>query len=161
MKQGRTVSTILTPALLLLAASISKANTPQSPTPFNVVGFIQCATVDNPGDPLSGGSMTVNGLKITIPRNTILQLPATAMSWGDVFLMAPEPYKSSWQSGLALSDSPKPLTTYEVTVFGNRVGAGTSNDRHIAGLISISRHSINSAQGIINYIDYVRGELRV
>ena len=161
MKQGRTVLTAAISALPLVLAGVVAAQSASAPIPFTVVGFIQSATVDSAGDPLSGGTLTVNGLTITIPRNTILQMPATAISWADVFAMAPDPYRSVGQSGLALSDNPAPRTTYEVTVYGNRVGGGTSNDLHVAGLVFISPQSLNSAQGVINYIDYGRGELRV
>src|SRR4051794_39630836 len=127
MKQGRTVLTTAISALPLVLAGVVAAQSASVPIPFTVVGFIQSATVDSAGDPLSGGTLTVNGLTITIPRNTILQMPATAISWADVFAMAPDPYRSVGQSGLALSDNPAPRTTYEVTVYGNRVGGGTSN----------------------------------
>src|SRR5690349_16439472 len=46
-------------------------------SPFDMIGFIQSATVDTPGDIFSGGSLEVNGVKVTVPRNTIFQMPAT------------------------------------------------------------------------------------
>jgi hypothetical protein len=54
-----------------------------------MVGFIQKATLDNPADVFSGGSMTLNGHVVTVPRNTILQMPAFALTWQEVFAMAP------------------------------------------------------------------------
>jgi hypothetical protein len=126
-----------------------------STTPFDVIGFIQTATVDTPADYFSAGWVEVNGLKIRVPRNTVFQMPATSMTWADMFMNAPPTYKTLGQSGLALSDTPKPLTTYEVHVQGNRVvnpSAGT--DQYIAGLIFIAQQSGTIGQGIINAIDY-------
>lgn len=134
----------------------------QKVSPFAIVGFLQTATLDSscsPADPLCGGTMTVNGIRILVPRNTLFQMPATAIAWGDLFHSAPAPYGPS-QSGLALSDSPKPFATYEVNVVGNRVISGSS-DQYIAGLIFLSQQSLNSGQGYINFIDYAKGEIWV
>jgi hypothetical protein len=134
----------------------------QTVSPFNVVGFIQNATLDpscGATDPLCGGTITVNGLKIVVPRNLILQMPAFAISWADLFRSAPAPYGPT-QSGLAINDFPKPFTTYEVTVDGNRVIDGTG-DQYRAALILLSQHSLNSAQGYINFIDYAKNEMWV
>jgi hypothetical protein len=122
-------------------------------SPFDVIGFMQTATVDTPSDLFSGGTMELNGIKIVVPRNTILQMPAAAMTWQEMFSHAPAGYKALNQSGLALSDVPRPLTTYEVHVQGNRVINGSS-DQYIAGLIFISQQSANAGQGYINCIDY-------
>ncbi len=128
----------------------------QAVSPFAVIGFIQSATVDNPSDVFSGGTVVVNGIKITVPRNTLFQMPASTMTWQEVFSNAPSAYKAINQTGLALSDTPKPLTTYEVNVQGNRVG-----DQYIAGLLFISNQSVNTGQGFINFIDYAKGEMWV
>jgi hypothetical protein len=154
-------SLTLLPALLLLAGGANAQIFTGAVSPFTVIGFIQKATIDTPGDAFSGGKLTVNGHIITIPRNTILQMPAATMTWGEVFLNAPAAYKTANQSGLALSDLPVPLTTYEVTVYGNRVGPGTPTDQYIAGLVFISQQSLNSGQGYINFINYATGEMRV
>src|SRR3954451_1245724 len=155
-------------------------------SPFNIVGFIQKATLDSPGDVSSGGTMVVNGITITVPRNTLFQMPATAMTWEELFALAPSssapsnlpcassnpnglpcstgPYglnsSNGPQTGLALSDNPAPATTYEGTVLGNRVVNG-GTDQYIAGLIFLSQQSLNSGQGYINFIDYAKGELWV
>jgi hypothetical protein len=136
----------------------------QPVSPFQVIGFIQKATLDNPSDTFSGGTLVVNGITITVPRNTLFQMPATSMTWQEMFKLAPAPYglnaSGGPQSGLALTDNPTPFATYEVNVIGNRVISGTS-DRYIAGLIFLSQQSLNSGQGYINYIDYANGELWV
>jgi hypothetical protein len=133
-------------------------------SPFDVIGFMQTATVDTPGDVLSGGTVEINGIKITVPRNTIFQMPAAAMTWGDLFINAPAAYKALNQSGLAMQDgnssTPKPLTTYEIHVQGNRV-INSTTDQYIAGLIFMSQQSANSGQGYINCIDYNKMEIWV
>jgi hypothetical protein len=127
-------------------------------SPFDMIGFIQTATVAGGAgntDYFAGGNVEVDGVNVVIPRNTIFQMPATQMTWADMFLNAPAPYKSLGQSGMALSDTPKPLTTYEIHVQGNRVvNPSTGQDQYIAGLVFIAQQSVTSGQGIINSIDY-------
>jgi hypothetical protein len=142
-------------ALILPAAAYAQLPLNAAGSPFDIVGFIQKATLDAPGDVLAGGTLQVNGHNVIVPRNTLLQMPATALSWQQVFAQAPAPYGPT-QTGLALSDVPAPLTTYEVHVQGNRVG-----DNYIAGMIFISQQSLNSGQGFVNYLDYANGELHV
>ncbi|TMB30561.1 MAG: hypothetical protein E6J61_12405, partial [Deltaproteobacteria bacterium] len=56
-----------------------------------MLGFIQSATLDDgsmcPGvDPaLWGGTVTLNGITMTVPCNTILQMPATWLTWAQLF----------------------------------------------------------------------------
>src|ERR1700720_1342160 len=166
-------------AALLMTASLAQAGRPggvaillppfipvQAPqpylpatTPFDMVGFLQSATVDTPGDYFSAGWMEVNGIKIRVPRNTVFQMAATSMTGADMFKNAPAAYLALGQSGLALSDGSltvaKPLTTYEVHVIGNRVvNPAATRDEYVAGLIYISQLGLNVGNGIINAIDY-------
>ena len=151
-------------ALAVAAVRISGQAAPpvQAVSPFDMVGFIQKATLDNSSDVFSGGSMTINGHVVIVPRNTLLQMPAFALTWQEVFALAPLPYglAGNGQSGLALTDAPPPLVSYEVHVQGNRVVDG-SGDRYIAGLVFLAQQSLNTGQGFVNYIDYAKGELRV
>ncbi len=150
------------------AAQVGATFVPPASTQFDITGFIQAATLDLtcaganplPTPPLTGGqpcggTVTVNGHLITIPKNTIVIFPAAAWSWQEVFDNAPAPYGPT-QSGLALADIPTPLSTYEVHVTGNRV-----NDQYIAGLVHIAQQDLNSGAGYINWIDYTVGELRI
>jgi hypothetical protein len=126
-------------------------------SPFEMTGFIQNATLDAGGDPFRGGTITLNNHLVVVPRNTIFQMPATSLTWAELFTNAPAPYGPA-QTGLALNDSPKPLTTFEVTVQGNRVEpAGT----YIAGLIFIDQLSLMGHQGFINFIDYGSGDMYI
>ena len=131
-------------------------------TLFEMTGFIQSATLETGTDPFRGGTITLNNHTVIVPRNTIFQMPATSLTWAELFSLAPAPYgpgtgpKGEDQTGLALGDTPKPALTFEVVVQGNRVG-----DDYIAGLLFLSQSSLQAHQGFINAIDYASGELRV
>ncbi|HXT32446.1 MAG TPA: hypothetical protein VN716_24265 [Vicinamibacterales bacterium] len=128
-------------------------------TIFEMTGFVQQATLDNPSDPFSGGTLTVNNHLIVVPRYTIFQMPATSLTWTELFTQAPGPWGPT-QTGLALSDVPKPAFTFEVTVQGNRV-MEQDTDRYIAGLLFVSNLSVQAHQGFISAIDYDAGEFVV
>src|SRR6185295_12933502 len=106
-----------------LTAPTGAQTIPAAVTQFDMVGFIQQATLDRPSDIFSGGTITVNNVKIIVPYYTILQMPAFALTWQELFAMAPAPY-TGLQTGLALRDIPKPKYTYEVQVVGNRLPDG-------------------------------------
>ena len=91
------------------------APVPPVPPGFDITGFIQDATLDTTGaicNPtharLAGGTVTLNGQKVIVPCNTILQLPAATMSWADLFKtatgLAPADIAPVGQTGLALAD---------------------------------------------------------
>ena len=159
-------STVIALALAALWSQAPvRAQLPLPPaTIFEMTGFIQKATLDDPGDPFSGGTLTMNNHLIVIPRYTIFQMPATALTWAELFTQAPEAYLphngTAYQSGLALTDSPKPDYTFEVSVQGNRV-VDSTGDRYIAALVFISNLSLQAHQGFISAIDYANGELIV
>jgi hypothetical protein len=157
------------------------AQYPQPPavSAFNMTGFIQAMTLDNPADVLSGGTVTVNGTKITIPKNTIVVMSATNLTWQELWAYAPCPWglasnpspvlfacaNGNGQTGLAMSDrdptGKAPLTTYEVTVMGNRIGNGTGGVDYVGAIVYMAQHALNLGQGFINYIDYATGTLHV
>ena len=131
-------------------------------TPFQIVGHIQKFKLDPamcPGvDPaLQGARMTVNGIEIIIPCNTIVTMPATYLTPKDIFDFNPN--KVAGESGLALEDNQpppagtKPLyTAFEVALDGNIVNVG-GVARHVAGIVRISQQSLNNGAGYINAID--------
>ncbi|MBZ5536078.1 MAG: PKD domain-containing protein [Acidobacteriia bacterium] len=136
------------------------AQGPISPTQFDITGFLQEATLGGPGTgpgvgAHSGGTLKVNGHSVIVPSETIVILPANALTWQELFAQAPAPY-TGVATGMAMADIPTPLTTYEIQVVGNRVG-----DTYIAGLIYISQQGLNAGAGFINFIDYTLGEMRV
>jgi hypothetical protein len=160
MKSNRTNTSLRFATVLLFSllamASVAVAQLPvPASSQFDITGFIQEATVTNAGDAHSGGTLRVNGHTVTVPRETIVILPANALTWQELFAKAPAPY-TGVATGMALADVPAPLTTYEVHVVGNRVG-----DTYIAGLVNISQQDLNSGAGFINFINYATGEMRV
>jgi len=130
---------------------------PSNPSQFDVTGTIQSATLDPTcsTNVTCGGTIVVNNQLIIVPKNTILQMPATAITWQQLYTKAPSPYGPT-QTGLALSDNPSPRVTFEAHIVGNR-----NNDQYIAGLIFLSQSSLQSGQGFINFINYTTGELQV
>jgi hypothetical protein len=128
------------------------------PVPFDILGYVDAITLDTPGDPLSGGTIVVNGVTVVVPRNTIVKMPAAALSFTDLFAMAPLPYGPGGndQSGLARTDNPPPLASYEAHVLGNEVSGVL-----VAGLVSISQELANLSLVPITCIDYARGDIWV
>ena len=146
-----------------------------SSTQFDLTGFLQTATLDcgtypsDSGDPARcGGTLMVNGQTVVVPAETIVILPASALTWAELF--AQNPAGNPQQTGMALNDTPKPNTTYEFNVIGNRVidGNGVNGcalaggcDRYIAGLVHVSQQDLNAGAGYINYINYGDGSFEV
>jgi hypothetical protein len=152
---------------LLAMASVAVAQLPvPASSQFDITGFIQSATLGGPGagpgvGAHMGGMITVNGHAIIVPSETIVILPAAALTWQELFALAPAPYTGA-ATGMALSDVPAPMTTYEAQVIGNRVLGGPGGaDVYIAGLIYISQHALNTGSGFINCINYATGEMLV
>ena len=162
-----TRSILFTLFLIILLPALAAAQLPvPASSQFDVTGFIQTATLGGPGSGTGagahqGGFITVNGQVITVPSETIVILPANALTWEELFSLSPAPYTGA-ATGMALSDVPAPLTTYEAHVIGNRVlgGAGGA-DVYIAGLVYISQQALNMGAGYINCIIYTSGEIRV
>src|SRR4051812_1289294 len=160
-------------AMTMLAAGAANAQLPlPNSTAFDITGQLQKATLDPTcaTNAHCGGTITVQGQTIIVPKETIVLYPANNSTWQEMFSLAPAPYglaalQASGEvgaSGLALNDLPVPLANYEAHVVGNRVLGGASGaDMSIAGLVYITSHSLNMGAGYINFIDYTLGELRV
>ncbi len=153
--------------VLLNVANAVQAQMPiPNSTQFDITGFLQEATL-NPSatDPLTGGTLKVNGHFVVVPKDTIVILSANALTWQELFSQAPSPYGLTTaigipQSGLAMNDTPRPMSTYEVQVVGNIINTPTAN-LYVAGLIYISQEGLNTGAGFINYINYSLAEMRV
>ena len=152
----------------LAAPAVAVLPTLASSTQFDITGFLQSATLDTPGDVHSGGTLTLNGHRVVVPREMVVILPANALTWQELFTHAPAPYGIGLpgavpQTGMALSDTPKPLTTYEVQVVGNRVitAGNPGSDRYIAGLVHVTQQELNTGAGYVNFINYAAGEMEV
>jgi hypothetical protein len=174
---------------LFVLATLTTPAAAQSSAGFDTVGFIQAATVNIPqnqaklGDLLSGGTIKVNDHVIIVPANTIVQMPAATLSWGQVFALAPTGVSNNGTaSGLALADCKPPVGTgvgclpgtWEAHVQGNFVNnpicdsyidpttlLALTQPCYMAGLIFLSQQSLNSSSGFITAIDYTHGILLV
>ena len=167
-----TIMVVVAASLVLssvsIAFAVATANVPiaaaalpvlAGSTQFDVTGFLQSATVNNPADPHSGGTMMLNGQTIIVPAETIVILPASALTWQELFAMSPAPY-TGVATGMALADVPTPHTTYEVQAVGNHVIAG-GQDRYIAGMVHVTQQGLNAGAGYINFINYTDGSFEV
>jgi hypothetical protein len=140
--------------IIVLALVVNaRAQTALPITSFDITGFAAKSSVSGSG-PLAGGSVTINGIDITIPANTVVQFPATDMGWGELF--GNNPAGNTSQSGLGLSESRLSPGSFEFHVQGNIV-----NGQYIAGLVFIAQDLANQGQGFIEQIDYANGELLV
>jgi hypothetical protein len=135
---------------------------------FDITGFIQNATVSGARCPAItdksqwGGTLTVNGLTITVPCNMTLQLPAATFTWAD--MLDPTKFTTTGtpgilklnSSGSGPGTSGSPFPSIEVVVTGNIV-----NGEYIAGLLLVSQQSLNTSVGYITSIDYTNGAFLV
>jgi hypothetical protein len=130
---------------------------------FSVTGIVQSATGPScvaGGGATGPGTVTVNGIVITIPRDTIVQYPANTLTWGDALCgIAPLATDGTGGTGPAIYPG------VEISVDGNIVAAAGAaagiGSPHIASLVHISQHSVNSGSGYISFIDYTDGSIYV
>ena len=120
---------------------------------FDVTGVISEAVANNSSCPDEtnasrfGGSVTLNGLKITVPCNLVIQMPANTFTWADF---------------VNYSGGAVPLDGLELQAVGNVVTNNADGvTRNIAALMYASQQSLNSGSGYITGIDYANGILKV
>ena len=155
------------------------------PAGFGQLSYIQAATLDTPGDPNSGGTLTMNGIKMIVPRNSVVQMPANTLRWADLFDTAvngpiydtagvpAEPTLTipAGTTGLALLDNPgqtlgtSPFLPFNANVLGNidlKNATGHGAGAYIVGLIlPINQDLGNGGAGFITCIDYAKGRFEV
>ena len=149
--QSKTV--VLLMGLPLLWTSAAKAQltvfNSNVPAGFAVTGYIQSATLKPGGAANAGGTLTINNITMTVPDNSVIQMPANKLTWAQLFdvKQSASVYDNSIQpapptvnhpnnnalglpmTGLALSDAPATpaaagtfpgfFPSCEVTVIGN------------------------------------------
>ena len=159
MKFARQVASVAV-LVLLLAALNAQA---QPPTPsFSLLGYLQEIDVTDLADPLSDGTLMVNGISVVLPRNLYITMPGQYLTVNDLFRgKQPGTAKTALKdpvkpSGLALKDANRPPIPFEVDIIGNIVG-----DKYIAGVVHITQQGLNVGAGFIRSIDYAKGELLV
>lgn len=139
--------------LLGLAAGALQA----APVIAPVSGEIQSITLNDPNDHWSGGTLTVGGQNVIIPRNLLLDLPANRLTLQQLYAEAPDGCKAVGQTGLAKADSCNTTGMGGVaTIAANRTNAGNV----IAGDVFIEK-GIEAVTGIVSYIDYTDGYFRL
>ncbi|KAJ7026500.1 hypothetical protein C8F04DRAFT_966333 [Mycena alexandri] len=117
---------------------------PYDPSPFNLIGTISACNETDTDGPLAGGTITVDGMVITVPKNLLVTLPSISVAWPELF--------DGETPSLPLLGS----VSWEATVFGNIV-----QGQPIAGLIYITQESTQILQGFITEIDYTTGHFFV
>lgn len=140
-------------ATLALLAGSALAQTP-NPS-FALVGHIERFSLDNPSQPLGGGTMRLRGIDVTLPQNLLVTMPGQYLTLQDLF-RGPAGGAVQASSGLALEDPTPPRLPLEAELQGNIVG-----NRYIAGVARISQGALHVGSGFIQAIDGARGELRV
>ncbi|KAF7335652.1 hypothetical protein MVEN_02220200 [Mycena venus] len=131
---------------LILVSPLVYSQTPTGttrlydPSPFNLIGTISAMTCNETDGPLAGGSITVDGMVITVPKNLLVTLPSISVAWPELF--------DGETPSLPLLGS----VSWEATVFGNIV-----QGQPIAGIIYIVQESTQLLQGFITQIDYTTG----
>jgi cytochrome c peroxidase len=118
------------------------------PAGFAEAGYFEAATLDS-ASPNSGGTVTINGNKMIVPANSIIQFPANTLTWAQFFntvgntISAPvyDPGLHSTQvnltikpgtTGLAIMDNPtriqtqSPFIPFNAVVIGNIDVLGTT-----------------------------------
>ncbi|KAJ7456906.1 hypothetical protein FB451DRAFT_1047681 [Mycena latifolia] len=101
-------------------------------------------TLDTADGVLAGGTITVDGILVTVPQNSLVTLPSISVAWSELFV--------DGAPALPLLGS----VSWEATIFGNVV-----RDERIAGLIYIVQESTQLLQGFITSIDMTNGHFNV
>lgn len=134
-------------------AVVSPVTPPPSPTPAG------CKT--------SGGWLEINGNVIRVPASTVVLFPNSFQTWEEVFEHNPGAVMCNGasctlnapvrgESGLALSDTVRPIFPFQAHVQGQIV-----NGAYIAGIVQISQLAGNGMQGFIENINYADGSMIV
>ncbi|KAJ7146109.1 hypothetical protein C8R44DRAFT_690358 [Mycena epipterygia] len=101
-------------------------------------------TLNATGGVLAGGTITVDGIVVTVPQNLLVTLPSITVAWSELF--------NAGVPALPLLGS----VSWEATIFGNVV-----RGERIAGLIYIVQESTQLLQGFITSIDMATGHFNV
>ena len=91
--------------------------------PFSIIGPIESFTLTTPGNILSGGTMKVNNITVTIPTNTIIVFPTGYWTVNQVFRGPTQSAAPATASGLALNDpiAVRRPGAFEAEIQGNTV----------------------------------------
>lgn len=129
---------------------------------FFALGFVQDATVDLPdanGKDVNcpntvkptnfGGTVTINNVKIVVPCNLTIQMPANTFTWADFVNGGPSVTLNN-------ATGPTPAPSFEIQVVGNIV-----TGKRIAALMFFSQQAANTGTGYVSAINYADGSFTV
>lgn len=165
---------ILDPVFPSAGPPLPVPDPPSKANGFSILGLLQSVSVDG-GCPAAkmeaGGSATIDGVIVVIPTNTVVQFPAHTLKWSEV-VCPPTGAPPIALDGTGGGGGPaNAYPSVEMRIIGNIVapGGGAPNDaappgadaRHIAALVYVSQHSLQSGSGYISFIDYADGSLYV
>jgi hypothetical protein len=122
-----------------------------------VTGEIESITINDIGDPWSGGAIVVGGESVTLPRNLLIDLPANRLTLKQLFDQAPAACVAAGETGLAKGDSCNTSGTGGFAAIAANV---TSGGNTIAGDVFIQK-GLESVTGLVTFINYTDGYLRV
>ncbi len=83
------------------------------PNFFPSLTRVSSATVNNASDILSGGTITINGVTVVVPRNLLVNTPSlTAVAWSELFkpdgtIDLPLWPEVNWEAAVSLSSAIK------------------------------------------------------
>lgn len=142
-------------ATLALGAFTGAAN---AATNGAIAGEILFITLDDPGDPWSGGTMVIGSQEVIIPRNLLIDLPANRLTLRDLFNQAPPVCASRGETGLARADTcllggPGGVAS----ILANRTDAGGNI---IAGDVFVEKAQ-EALGGVVTFIDHTDGYFRI
>src|SRR5215472_4915320 len=78
------------------------------PASFALTGFLQGATLKPGGAANAGGTLTVNNITVIVPDNSVIQMPAHALTWAQLF----DPAQSAPVFDSALPTQATPLINH-------------------------------------------------
>ena len=122
---------------------------------LGIAGSIDEMTIDDPTYFWSGGTITIAGVRVILPENLLIDLPANRLTLFQLFDQAPEPAKTLGKSGLATNDYDGGFTGLG-TAIANRSAFGN----YIAGELVIDKNT-EEMQGQVTYINYEEGYFRL
>ena len=143
-------------AVTTLALAILSCNANALPVTAPVIGEIQRITV-NSADHWSGGTMTIGGIEVIIPRNLLIDLPANRLTLQELFEQAPSTCVAARETGLAKGDS---CNATGAGGIANIAATRSSAGNVIAGDVFIQKGA-ETITGVVTYIDYNDGYFRL
>lgn len=128
-----------------------------APVTSPVSGEIQRMSINSPNDHWSGGTITVGGTVVIVPRNLLIDLPANRVTLQQLYAEAPTACVSAGQTGLAKGDS---CNTTGMGGIATIAATRTNGGNVIAGDVFIEK-GVEAITGTVSYIDYHDGYFRL